>query len=73
LHDDILDGAETRRGKIRLQKFGLKSTLVAGDFLFIKAFEFAGKFEETVQWTADACTMLTEGEILRPITTVTAP
>jgi octaprenyl-diphosphate synthase len=40
--------------------------LVAGDFLFIKAFEFAGKFDETVvQWTADACTLLTEGEILQ--------
>lgn len=67
LHDDILDGAETRRGKeSAFKKFGLKSTLVAGDFLFIKAFEFAGKFDETVvQWTADACTMLTEGEILQ--------
>ena len=40
LHDDILDGAETRRGKeSAFKKFGLKSTLVAGDFLFIKAFE----------------------------------
>lgn len=67
LHDDIIDGADTRRGKVSAyKKFGLKSTLVAGDFLFIKAFEFAGKFDETVvQWTADACTMLTEGEILQ--------
>ena len=67
LHDDIIDGAETRRGKeSAYKKFGLKSTLVAGDFLFIKAFEFAGKFDETVvQWTADACTLLTEGEILQ--------
>ena len=67
LHDDIIDGADTRRGKeSAYKKYGLKSTLVAGDFLFIKAFEFAGKFDETVvQWTADACTMLTEGEILQ--------
>jgi heptaprenyl diphosphate synthase len=67
LHDDIIDGAETRRGKeSAYKKFGLKSTLVAGDFLFIKAFEFAGKFDDTVvQWTADACTRLTEGEILQ--------
>jgi len=67
LHDDIIDGADTRRGKASAyKKFGLKSTLVAGDFLFIKAFEFAGKFDETiVQWTADACTLLTEGEILQ--------
>jgi octaprenyl-diphosphate synthase len=67
LHDDIIDGAETRRGKeSAYKKFGLKSTLVAGDFLFIKAFEFAGKFDETVvQWTADACALLTEGEMLQ--------
>jgi len=67
LHDDIIDGADTRRGKqSAYKKFGLKSTLVAGDFLFIKAFEFAGKFDETVvQWTGDACTLLTEGEILQ--------
>ena len=67
LHDDIIDGAETRRGKeSAFKKFGLKPTLVAGDFLFIKAFEFAGKFEETVvKWTADACAALTEGEMLQ--------
>ncbi len=67
LHDDIIDGAETRRGKkSAFKKFGLKSTLVTGDFLFIKAFEFAGKFDETVvQWTADACALLTEGEMLQ--------
>jgi geranylgeranyl pyrophosphate synthase len=67
LHDDIIDSAETRRGKeSAFKKYGLKSTLVAGDFLFIKAFEFAGKFDETVvQWTADACTLLTEGEMMQ--------
>jgi len=67
LHDDIIDCADIRRGKVSAyKKFGLTSTLVAGDFLFIKAFEFAGKFDENVvQWTADACTLLTEGEILQ--------
>jgi octaprenyl-diphosphate synthase len=67
LHDDIIDCAETRRGKeSAFKKYGLKSTLVAGDFLFIKAFEFAGKFDDTVvQWTADACALLTEGEMLQ--------
>ena len=67
LHDDIIDGAEFRRGRESAYKrYGLTRTLVTGDFLFIKAFEFAGKFDETVvQWTADACTSLTEGEILQ--------
>ena len=67
LHDDIIDHAEFRRGKESAYKrYGLTRTLVTGDFLFIKAFEFAGKFEEqVVQWTSDACTSLTEGEILQ--------
>jgi octaprenyl-diphosphate synthase len=67
LHDDIIDRADIRRGKeSAYKKFGLKATLVTGDFLFIKAFEFAGKFDDTVvQWTADACTRLTEGEMLQ--------
>ncbi len=67
LHDDIIDGAAFRRGKESAYKrYGLTRTLVTGDFLFIKAFEFAGRFDETVvQWTADACTRLTEGEILQ--------
>ena len=67
LHDDIIDSADYRRGKESAYKrYGLTRTLVTGDFLFIKAFEFAGKFDETVvQWTADACTSLTEGEILQ--------
>jgi geranylgeranyl pyrophosphate synthase len=67
LHDDIIDDGEQRRGRPSAYKrYGLTDTLVAGDFLFIKAFEFAGKFDDrVVQWTADACTSLTEGEILQ--------
>lgn len=67
LHDDIIDSAEFRRGRqSAFKRFGLAPTLVTGDFLFIKAFEFAGKFDETVvKWTADACTQLTEGEMLQ--------
>lgn len=67
LHDDIIDGADFRRGRpSAFKRFGLAPTLVTGDFLFIKAFEFAGKFDATVvQWTADACTQLTEGEMLQ--------
>jgi octaprenyl-diphosphate synthase len=79
LHDDIIDRAETRRGReSAYRKFGLKNTLITGDFLFIKGFEYAGKFDETiVQWTADACTQLTEGEVLQGFfnrnTAVTVP
>jgi len=67
LHDDIIDGGETRRGRpSAFQRFGLANTLVTGDFLFSKAFALCGRFEERiVSWAADACISLTEGEVMQ--------
>jgi geranylgeranyl pyrophosphate synthase len=67
LHDDIIDGGETRRGRpSAFQRYGLANTLVTGDFLFSKAFELCGRFEEQiVRWAAEACVSLTEGEIMQ--------
>jgi octaprenyl-diphosphate synthase len=67
LHDDIIDGGETRRGRpSAFTRYGLANTLVTGDFLFSKAFELCGRFEERiVRWAADACINLTEGEIMQ--------
>jgi len=67
LHDDIIDEAETRRGKeSALHRFGLAETLIAGDFLFGRAFALCGRFEEKViTWATDACISLTEGEVLQ--------
>jgi octaprenyl-diphosphate synthase len=67
LHDDIIDGSEYRRGRVSAyRQFGSADTLVAGDFLFSKAFELCGRFEETiVRWAAEACIALTEGEIMQ--------
>lgn len=67
LHDDIIDEAETRRGRASaLRRFGLADTLVAGDFLFGRAFGLCGRFEEQViTWATDACISLTEGEVLQ--------
>jgi octaprenyl-diphosphate synthase len=67
LHDDIIDGGETRRGRpSAFQRYGLSTTLVTGDFLFSKAFELCGRFEESiVRWAADACISLTEGEVMQ--------
>lgn len=67
LHDDIIDGSETRRGKASaLRRFGLAETLVAGDFLFGQAFALCGRFDEKViGWATDACISLTEGEIMQ--------
>jgi octaprenyl-diphosphate synthase len=67
LHDDIIDGSATRRGKASaFQRFGLADSLVAGDFLFSQAFALCGRFEEKViHWAAEACIQLTEGEIMQ--------
>ena len=67
LHDDIIDGGEVRRGRPSAYvQFGPADSLVAGDFLFSKAFELCGRFEEKiVRWAAEACIALTEGEIMQ--------
>jgi octaprenyl-diphosphate synthase len=67
LHDDIIDGSSVRRGRdSALRKFGTADTLVAGDFLFSRAFQLCGRFDEQlIHWAAEACIMLTEGEIMQ--------
>jgi len=67
LHDDINDGGVLRRGReAAYKKFGLQNALVAGDFLFVKAFQIGGQFEpEIVDLTARVCTSLAEAEIMQ--------
>ena len=67
LHDDIIDSNDVRRGQAAAPvRFGIADTLVAGDFLFSRAFEVCGRFEaKVVAWAADACIQLTEGEIMQ--------
>jgi geranylgeranyl pyrophosphate synthase len=67
LHDDIIDGNQTRRGQASArQRFGVAETLVTGDFLFSRAFQICGRFDaELITWAAEACIALTEGEIMQ--------
>jgi heptaprenyl diphosphate synthase len=66
LHDDIIDGGMLRRGKpSAYARYGLAASLVAGDYLFCRAFELCGRFEERLVHTAArACLQLTEGEVM---------
>jgi len=66
LHDDIIDGGKLRRGKpSAFALYGLAPTLVAGDYLFCRAFELCGRFDEhLVRTAAQACIELTEGEVM---------
>jgi octaprenyl-diphosphate synthase len=67
LHDDIIDGSDVRRGKdSAFRKYGLASTLVTGDFVFSRAFQLCARFEEKlINWAAEACISLTEGETMQ--------
>jgi heptaprenyl diphosphate synthase len=66
LHDDIIDGGMLRRGKpSAFARYGPAASLVAGDYLFCRAFELCGRFEERlVRTAAQACVQLTEGEVM---------
>jgi len=67
LHDDIIDNAETRRGRVSaFRQYGLANALVTGDFVFSRAFQLCARFEEKlINWAAEACVSLTEGEIMQ--------
>jgi geranylgeranyl pyrophosphate synthase len=55
-----------RRGKpSAFARYGFAPSLVAGDFLFCRAFELCGRFDERLVHTAaQACIQLTEGEVM---------
>lgn len=68
VHDDINDGADTRRGTIATyRKYGLQQALIAGDFLFVQGFRLGGTVEAevVVEMVADACSAMAESEMLQ--------
>ena len=67
LHDDIIDGSASRRGRdSAFRKYGLAESLVAGDFLFGRAYQLCARFDETlIRWAVEASINLTEGEIMQ--------
>lgn len=66
MHDDIIDSGMLRRGKpSAFARYGAGPTLIAGDYLFCRAFELCGRFEEhLVRTAAQACIELSEGEVM---------
>lgn len=66
LHDDIIDSGMLRRGKpSAFARYGTAASLVTGDYLFCRAFELCGRFDERlVRTAAGACIQLTEGEVM---------
>src|SRR6202166_4345923 len=66
LHDDIIDRGLLRRGKpSAFARYGFGPSLIAGDYLFCRAFELCAGFEEEmIRTAAQACIQLTEGEVM---------
>jgi octaprenyl-diphosphate synthase len=67
VHDDVIDRAPTRRGRPSLPRaFGLPTAIVTGDYLFVRAFELAAEYPESIILRCgEACADLVEGEVLQ--------
>lgn len=68
LHDDVIDGAETRRGKLTAHSvWGNQIAILTGDFLYSNALKLAvaQKNQKIMEALSEATTKMTEGEILQ--------
>ena len=66
LHDDVIDDADTRRGKPSINATqGSKTAVMLGDILYSKAFSELVEFDKQIAKTiADAVTSLSVGEMM---------
>jgi geranylgeranyl pyrophosphate synthase len=67
LHDDIIDGSDTRRGRPTAHRvYGLPAAIVTGDFLFSQAFGLCSGYDpRIIGITSGACRELAEAEMLQ--------
>lgn len=68
LHDDVIDGAEIRRGKSPAHSiWGNQIVILVGDFLYSNALKHAvmQKNQKIMETLSEATTRMTEGEILQ--------
>lgn len=72
LHDDVIDGADTRRGKTASHVlWGNQIVILVGDYLYSKALKLAvsQKNQKIMEVLSEATTLMTEGEILQLLKT----
>eukprot|EP00918_Siedleckia_nematoides_P098393 GHVU01215330.1.p1 GENE.GHVU01215330.1~~GHVU01215330.1.p1 ORF type:complete len:600 (+),score=44.72 GHVU01215330.1:427-2226(+) len=68
MHDDVLDEADTRRGRPATQSvYGVKRAVLGGDFLLARACKIVASFgiPEVFARTAEAVESLVKGELLQ--------
>jgi octaprenyl-diphosphate synthase len=72
LHDDVVDNAKIRRGRLTANTiWGNEPSVLVGDFLFTKSFDLMVHIQnaEILKVMADATTSLAEGEIMELLRT----
>lgn len=72
LHDDVIDGAEARRGKVSAHSiWGNQVVILVGDYLYSNALRQAvmQKSQRIMEVLSEATTRMTEGEILQLVKT----
>lgn len=72
LHDDVVDGADLRRGNASANSvWGNEASVLVGDFLFAKSFSIMVRDGDLkiLQVLADATTKMAEGEVLQLVST----
>jgi octaprenyl-diphosphate synthase len=68
IHDDIIDGATTRRGRVSAnRRWGNNVTVLFGDYMFAKAMQLALRADSlaVMDTLADVTVQMTEGEMLQ--------
>ncbi len=68
LHDDVVDGADLRRGKLASHyKWGNEASILVGDYLFAKSFQMAALDNDPkiLYSISEASRQLIEGEVLQ--------
>jgi octaprenyl-diphosphate synthase len=68
LHDDILDGHMTRRGKQTIYaRWGTDAAMIMGDFLYSKAFSCLGEagMDEAIEVLAKVTNLMSIGELIQ--------
>lgn len=64
LHDDVVDDAPIRRGKPSVNsRWGNPTSVLAGDFLFAKAFSVLSRYPRTLEVMTEAIATMCEGEL----------
>ena len=66
LHDDVIDYAEVRHGKVSTnKKYGNKKAILVGDFLLARSLQLIASVDDTriMRIMADVCSSLVTGEV----------